>query len=110
LLNVSRNLGGTFGISVAQAMLIERSQAHQARIVEGLNPLNPNYTEGLGQISKTLGGGDMTNSLSVLYQQAQQQAAALSYNDVFHVFMIFVLVITPLGLFVRQGKAAGAHG
>jgi DHA2 family multidrug resistance protein len=110
LLNVSRNLGGTFGIATAQAMLIERSQAHQARIVEQLNPLNPNYVEGLGQITKTLGGSDLTHSLSVLYQQAQQQAAALAYNDVFHVFMIFVLVITPLGLFVRQGKAAGAHG
>ena len=112
LLNVARNLGGTFGIATAQAMLIERSQAHQARIVEQLNPLNPNYNEGLGQITKSLGsaGNDITSSLGVLYQQAQQQAAALSYNDVFHVFMIFVLVITPLGLLVRQGKAAGAHG
>ena len=112
LLNVARNLGGTFGISVAQAMLIERSQAHQARIVEQLNPLNPAYNEGLGQITKSLGsaGSEMTSSLSVLYQQAQQQATALAYNDVFHVFMIFVLVITPLGLFVRQGKAGGPHG
>ncbi len=109
LLNVARNLGGTFGISVAQAMLIERGQAHQARIVEQLNPLNPNYSEGLGQIAQSL-GGDNTSALSVLYQQAQQQATALSYIDVFHVFMIFVLVITPLGLFVRQGKAGGPHG
>jgi DHA2 family multidrug resistance protein len=112
LLNVARNLGGTFGISIAQAMLIERGQAHQARIVEQLNPLNPNYTEGLSQIGKTLSGAasDSTAQLGVLYQQVQQQAVALSYNDVFHVFMIFVLIITPLGLFVRQGKAAGAHG
>jgi DHA2 family multidrug resistance protein len=112
LLNVARNLGGTLGIAISQAMLIERGQAHQARIVEGLNPLNPNYTEGLGQIGATLGGatGDPTAQLGVLYQQVQQQASALSYVDVFHAFMIFVLIIAPLGLFVRQGKSAGAHG
>lgn len=111
LLNVARNLGGTFGISISQAMLIERSQAHQSRIVEQLNPLNPNYTEGLDQIGQTLSGAtaDGTTQLGTLYQQVQHQADALSYLDVFHSLMIFVMIITPLALFVRQGKSAG-HG
>ena len=111
LLNVARNLGGTFGIAVSQAMLIERGQAHQTRIVEGLNPLNPSYVEGLGQLSQTLGGAatDSSAALGALYQQVQRQAAALAYVDVFHTFMVFVIVVTPLALLVRQGKSA-AHG
>ena len=35
-------------------MLIERGQAHQARIVEQLNPLNPNYTEAQLNLMVTL--------------------------------------------------------
>jgi DHA2 family multidrug resistance protein len=49
LMNVSRNLGGTFGISFVQTFLARRSQAHQAQYVEALNPLNPNYASGLQQ-------------------------------------------------------------
>ena len=46
-MNVSRNLGGTFGISIVQTLLARRGQVHQAQFVEGLNPLNPNYVRGL---------------------------------------------------------------
>jgi len=111
LLNVARNLGGTLGIAIAQAMLIERGQAHQDRIVEQLNPLNPNYTEGLAAIGRALGGAatESEAQLGVLYQQVQRQAAALSYIDVFHTFMIVVLILIPLAFFVRQGKSA-VHG
>ena len=112
LLNVARNLGGSIGISTAQAMLIERGQAHQSRIVEGLNPLNPSYTEGLGQITQQLNGAASGSGeqLGVLFQQVQQQASALSYIDVFHALMVFVLCVTPLAIFLRQGTAKGAHG
>ena len=56
LLNVARNLGGTIGISTVQTMLAQRSQFHQARLVETLNPLNQNYTGGLQQMGQTLQG------------------------------------------------------
>ena len=111
LLNVSRNLGGTFGIAIGQAMLIERGQFHQSRLVEGLNPLNPNYVEGIGRFGEVIGGGgDGAGPIAALYQQIGRQAQMLSFVDVFHTFMIFVLVITPLGLLLRQGKGGGAHG
>lgn len=110
LLNVARNLGGSFGIAITQAALIERGQFHQDRIVETLSPLNPNYTEALGQAGSAVGLSNPDVSIFSFYQQVQQQATMLAYVDVFHGFMIFVLVIMPLGLFLRQGKGAGAHG
>ncbi len=108
LLNVARNLGGSFGIGFAQTMLIERGQYHQDRIVEGLNPLNPAYVEGLDQLGRSMGTapGDM-GQIASLYQQVEQQAQMLSYIDVFHAVMIFVLIVAPLGLFLRPGKAEG---
>ncbi len=112
LLNVSRNLGGSIGISVAQALLIERGQVNQSRIVEGLNPLNPAYTQGLADITSAIGsassgGGE---ALGVLLQQVQAQANTLAYIEVFRVLMIFVLIVTPLTVFLRQGAGRGAHG
>jgi DHA2 family multidrug resistance protein len=112
LLNVARNLGGSLGISVAQAMLVERGQVNQSQIVEGLNPLNPNYTQGLAQIGKTIGtvAGDGSEQLGILFQQVQQQAQALSYIQVFHALMVFVLLITPLTIFLKQGNSAEQGG
>ncbi|HEX4272194.1 MAG TPA: DHA2 family efflux MFS transporter permease subunit, partial [Rhizomicrobium sp.] len=60
LMNVSRNLGGTFGISLVQTMLAQRSQVHQSQYVESLNPLNPNYVAGLQRLVHQL----MDNGLS----------------------------------------------
>ncbi|UAK26376.1 DHA2 family efflux MFS transporter permease subunit [Sphingomonas nostoxanthinifaciens] len=113
LLNVARNLGGSICISLAQAGLIERGQVNQSYIVEGLSPLNPNYNQGLDQLGQTIGNVSSSGNenLGALYQQVQTQASTLAYIDVFHVLMIFVLLIIPLALFLRQGKAgAGAHG
>ncbi len=110
LLNVSRNLGGSFGIGLSQAMLIERGQYHQDRLVEGLNPLNPNYVDGLDRLGGMISGaGDSLAPIASLYRQVQQQAQMLSYIDVFHAIMIFILIITPFGLFLRQGKGRGAE-
>lgn len=113
LLNVARNLGGSIGISSAQALLEQREQFHQARIVEGLSPLNPDYVEGLKQIGGTLGGAvqDATTSqLAALYQMVTKQAAMLSYIDVYHTLMIFVFCIAPLAILLRPVKGgAGGH-
>ena len=109
LLNVARNLGGSLGIGLSQAALIERGQFHQDRLVEGLNPLNPSYVEGLDRLGRTVAssGSDMAQ-LGALYQQVQQQARMLSYIDVFHGTMIFVICIIPFGLFLRQGTGEKA--
>ena len=48
--------------------------------------------------------------LGVLFQQVQQQAMTISYIEVFHTLMVFVLVITPLTIFLKQGKNAEQTG
>ncbi|HEX5183700.1 MAG TPA: DHA2 family efflux MFS transporter permease subunit [Allosphingosinicella sp.] len=110
LLNVSRNLGGSFGIAWAQTLLVRREQFHQARLVEGLNPLNPNFAQALhgAQSLITSGVDQMTGAMGVIYQQVQQQATTLAFLDVFHAFAIFVLFVAPSALFLKGGKPAEA--
>jgi DHA2 family multidrug resistance protein len=115
LMNVARNLGGTIGISTVQTMLAQRSQVHQAQLVERLDPLNPNYAQGLAQTSHTLAGlghaqaeasGQAT---ALLYRALGTQAQMLSYIDVFHVLMVVVFAVIPL-LFLMQGGKGGGRG
>jgi DHA2 family multidrug resistance protein len=115
LLNVARNLGGTIGISSVQTMLAQRSQFHQARLVETLNPLNPNYANGLQGAAQVLQGQgqsqtDATSQATALiYRSIGQQSQMLSYVDVFHTLMIVVLLAIPL-LFLMQGAKGKPQG
>ncbi len=115
LMNVARNLGGTIGISSVQTMLAQRSQFHQARLVETLSPLNPNFTNGLQNVGQALQGQGQSQTDStlqataLLYRSIGQQAQMLSYVDVFHTLMIVVFAAIPL-LFLMKGAKGGQTG
>jgi DHA2 family multidrug resistance protein len=114
LMNVSRNLGGTLGISFAQTMLARQAQIHQAQYVETLNPLNPNYNAAISGISHGLisrgvpaaEAGKVAGAL--LYRTLGRQASMLSYIDVFHVMMWMVFLCVPLVLLMRAPKPGAA--
>jgi DHA2 family multidrug resistance protein len=110
LMNVSRNLGGTVGISFAQTMLARQAQVHQSQLVETLNPLNPNYRQAIAGISHGLMAHGVSQADAgrtagaVLYQTMGQQAAMLSYIDVFRIMMWMVFICLPLLLLMRAPK------
>ena len=113
LVNVARNLGGTFGISLVQTLLAQREQWHQSRLTETLNGFNPLYTGALANASRTLqAGGEPSVQASaaapgVIYQSLQKQAAMLSFVDAFHALMIVILVLTPT-IFLMRSRPPGA--
>ena len=114
LMNVSRNLGGTLGISFAQTMLARQAQVHQAQYVETLNPLNPNYNQAIsgiahGLMAQGLSAADANRAAgAVLYRTLGQQANMLSYIDVFHIMMWMVFICLPLVLLMRAPKPGAA--
>jgi DHA2 family multidrug resistance protein len=112
LLNVFRNLGGTVGISLSQALLSDQAQVHQARLVEHLNPLAPNYQSGLNAIEQALRNvgiaAAQANHLAIgqLYRMVQKQASMLAYLDVFHTLMIITLLVSPVVLLLKSPKSS----
>jgi len=116
LMNVARNLGGTIGIAAVETMLTRRQEFHQARLVETLSPLNPNFTSGLSQITRDLIGHGQSalaaspEAIGQLYAALQRQAAMLSYVDVFDALMIVVFASIPLLLFMRRPSRATPSG
>ncbi len=119
MLNMSRNLGGTLGISLVQTFLAQREQFHQARLVGGLNGLNPAYQAGLARITQALIGRGFSpanargGALAKLYQEVQRQAAVLSYVEVFWLLAVIVACAAPVVFLLRtnpSGPAAAAPG
>ena len=114
LINVARNLGGTIGISLVQTLLAQREQWHQSRLTESLHGLNPNYTQALANITRTLQAQGQSaaqasrTAPAVIYQQLQTQAAMLSFVDAFHALLIVIIVLTPT-IFLLRGTPAGAR-
>src|SRR5208283_6173000 len=58
LMNLARNIGGSFGISFVTTGLSRRAQFHQGQLVEKLSAANPQFQSALHGITGTvLGGG-----------------------------------------------------
>jgi DHA2 family multidrug resistance protein len=111
LLNIGRNLGGTIGISAIQSILAQRQQVHQARMVENLDPLNPEYAQQIQAIARRLmdyGASQadaMQSAMGQVYRSVLRQASMLAFLDCFWVLMIFVLAIFPLALLLKRRPA-----
>jgi DHA2 family multidrug resistance protein len=97
IVNLMRNLGGSFGVSIVTTELAWREQFHHARLAEHITPYN-GYGFGI--------------DLSGIASAVQRQAAIMSYLDIFTILSFLVLAIIPLVLFlpnVAKGAAAGGH-
>jgi MFS transporter, DHA2 family, multidrug resistance protein len=111
LINLARNFGGSIGISVASTLVTRREQFHQSRLVEHLQGLNPAYDGYVNQLSQAthMAPGSVM-SLAQTYQLGTTQAMLMSYLDAFKAFAMIFLLLLPLLLLVRPGRAAGQAG
>jgi DHA2 family multidrug resistance protein len=94
--NLTRNLGGSCGVSLASALLAWRTQFHHARLTEHVTATTDLHGRSLAQVAHVI----------------QTQAQLLSYLDVFHVLGITALVIMPIVLLLpgtSKGSAAAGH-
>jgi DHA2 family multidrug resistance protein len=119
LMNVARNLGGSIGISLANVELTQRTQFHQARLVENTMPSSPAFQSALRQATQYLiqqgaPAGDAHNAAIALFGQAvEKQATILAYIDVFYVSGVVAALMIPMVLIlvrrVRIQSYAAAH-
>jgi DHA2 family multidrug resistance protein len=110
IFNLLRNLGGSFGVAFVTTLLARRAQFHQVHLVEHLTPLDRNFQIVLPQISQMLQEKGFLSllsnqgSLSTIYHQLLREASMLSFNDVFRVLSIMMMLILPLVLLMKKGK------
>jgi DHA2 family multidrug resistance protein len=96
--SVMRNIGGSIGISILEALLAQNTQAVHSRLVEHLRPDNP-----LAQAPFLAAPFSLSTSTGVaaLNAEVTRQAAMVAYIDDFALMMLVVLLSMPLLLMVR---------
>jgi len=118
IFNLLKNLGGSFGVAFMTTLLARGAQFHQFRLVDHLTPFGRNLQLAVPQISQTLQERGFTPSLSdqgamgVIYRELLRQASMLSFNDVFSLLSVMLVLILPLTLLMRKEKEtvpAGVH-
>jgi DHA2 family multidrug resistance protein len=109
LFSLIRNEGSSIGVALVTTLLVRRTQIHQAGLVGHINMLNPLATDMLHQLGGAFGPDDPTGgrgALSMIYALVQQQAAILSYLDLFRMFAFITLLVVPLVFFMRRPGAS----
>jgi MFS transporter, DHA2 family, multidrug resistance protein len=113
LINLSRQLGGSFGIAVLANYVAKHRDFHQADLVSNLsagNVLTDARVQALtrGFIGRGMNAFDAKNAaLQALNGQVLQQSSMLSFNDAWlFVLLVFVLVSPSILLLRRPGAHA----
>ncbi|HEY7301689.1 MAG TPA: DHA2 family efflux MFS transporter permease subunit [Xanthobacteraceae bacterium] len=115
LINVARNIGGSIGVSMAITIVAQREQFHQFRLTSHVFPSSLQYRQALEQAESYFVAQGATHAdaqreaLGWIGMTIQNQAALLSYIDVFWMFAIAVAVFVPVALLLlRPGSQPSA--
>ena len=116
--NMIRQLGGAFGIAIANNYIAHHYLTHRMNLVSNLTQGSAALTQHQntitnGLISRT-GVDSITaahSALAVLNAQVDRQAYYLSYLDTFRLIALFFIAVIPFVVFLRaKKKAAGPAG
>ena len=96
-----RNLGGSAGISIMLAMLVNFSAGARGQLVGAYSPENAMIQP--NALPSTMSITDPTG-IVVLSAQIDRQAAMLGYTQVFHLMFMVTLAMMPLVMLMRMPK------
>ena len=99
--NLTRQLGGTFGIALLTVVLDHQRAVHRALLVEHLATTNPLLQLRLQAIS-AWNPGAQERALALLSQEVDRQASLLAYGDVFRMVGLMFLLALPLVLLLGR--------
>ena len=107
LLNLSRNIGGSIGISVVSTELVRLTQVSHADMAahvtqRNIPSLNPALLENLGRYGNV--------ALAYINGEITRQALFIAYLDDFKMMMIITFAILPLLFFMKRGNRPGGAG
>lgn len=108
--NMIRQLGGAFGIAMANNYVSHQYAQHRTDLVSNLSESNPLFTERVTTIAQGFAArtGDAatatTKAYAAINAAVDKQAYFLSYLDTFRLIAIFFIAVIPLIAFLRARK------
>jgi DHA2 family multidrug resistance protein len=107
LLNLSRNIGGSVGISIVTAALTRNLQVAHADI--GAHITDENAPSALGALTQQL-GLPAQSALALIDAEINRQAAFIAYLDDFKMMMWITFAAIPLVLLLKPPKPGSTSG
>jgi DHA2 family multidrug resistance protein len=113
IINLARNIGASVGIATVTTVLERRTQWHQARLMEHVNPMNPAYSN---MVNGTAGnlvahGATVTQATAqahgMILGMVQRQAAMLAFLDNFKLLGVIFFAIIPIFFLMQRPKMSG---
>lgn len=108
--NMIRQLGGAFGIAIANNYVAQHYAQHKTDLVSNLTVGSPQLSERINTLTHSMmaSGSDsltaVTKAYTVINAAADKQAYYLSYLDTFRLIAIFFILVIPLVVFLRVKK------
>jgi len=108
LLNLSRNIGGSVGISVVSTQLVRMTQVSHADLAHNITEqtiptLDPTVLQTVFPVAGPA-------ALAYINLMINKQALFIAYLDDFKLMMLVTFAILPLLLFMRRGNQVGTGG
>jgi DHA2 family multidrug resistance protein len=108
LLNLSRNVGGSIGISVVSTQLVRMTQVAHADLAQHITrqtipTANPELLQTIAPVAGPA-------ALAYINMMVTKQALFIAYLDDFKLMMIVTFSVLPLLLFMRRGERVGMGG
>ncbi len=108
IVNMMRNLGGSFGISIVTTVLARRQQYHQNVLVSHVTPYSSAYettVQAMQQayLATSANAADaLLRAQASIYSIVQRQAAMLSYIDAFLLLAVIFAALMPFVFMLRR--------
>jgi len=103
LYSVTRNLGAAIGTSYLTTLLIRREQVNQSYLVEHITVFTLPHMQMPGGLNM---GHEFAmghkHGMMMLYGMVQRQAMMLSFNDIYRMLCMLMLVLVPTFLFLKR--------
>jgi DHA2 family multidrug resistance protein len=116
LINLARQLGGSFGIAILTTYLTVHIEYHRVDLLTNVYAYNPQVVQRTQMLAANLMAHGYTAqaaqqaALAQLEQVVMRQASMLSYNDAWMLILISFLIASPAILLLRKPRAAVAIG
>ena len=110
LLNLARQLGGSFGIAVIGSMVTHQLHIARATLVEDVTATNPAVAQRLAASNQYLMSRGLSPeraasaSYALIDNAVMVQAATKAYNNGFMVILVASVVASPTILLLRSGR------
>ena len=105
LLNLSRSIGGSIGISIVTVLLARNLQVSHSDLASHVTPYSLPPVE--SRRSPRAPRRSPTRRWRMLDAEINRQALMIAYIDDFHLMMIISLCAIPLLLLLRKGRSPG---